>query len=134
VTTLFQIQKKQGDASPVLPYGTLAHWILWVGWLSISLRFVDFTTLSKLLVGGFHQPPPVHQTFNWDLYCFHLVAKAFCYHPLANSTPYNHSNIDSDEVMYYAEGEFMSRKGIDRGSFTIHMRRFATLALFILVQ
>jgi homogentisate 1,2-dioxygenase len=44
----------------------------------------------------------------------------FDYHPLAIPTPYNHSNIDSDEVLFYVDGNFMSRKGIDRGSFTIH--------------
>jgi homogentisate 1,2-dioxygenase len=49
-----------------------------------------------------------------------FVPRKFDYHPLAIPTPYNHSNIDSDEVLYYAEGQFMSRKGIDRGSFTLH--------------
>jgi homogentisate 1,2-dioxygenase len=44
----------------------------------------------------------------------------FDYHPLAIPAPYNHSNIDSDEVLYYAEGNFMSRRGIERGSFTLH--------------
>ena len=44
----------------------------------------------------------------------------FDYHPLSIPAPYNHSNIDSDEVLYYAEGNFMSRKGIERGSFTLH--------------
>ena len=49
-----------------------------------------------------------------------FVPRLFDYHPLAIPAPYNHSNIDSDEVLYYAEGNFMSRKGIGRGSFTLH--------------
>jgi homogentisate 1,2-dioxygenase len=49
-----------------------------------------------------------------------FVPRLFDYHPLSIPAPYNHSNIDSDEVLFYAEGEFMSRKGIDRGSFTLH--------------
>ncbi|HEY9613142.1 MAG TPA: hypothetical protein V6C93_27600, partial [Allocoleopsis sp.] len=44
----------------------------------------------------------------------------FDYHPLAIPAPYNHSNVDSDEVIYYVEGNFMSRKGIERGSITLH--------------
>ncbi len=49
-----------------------------------------------------------------------FVPRLFDYHPQAIPAPYNHSNIDSDEVLYYVEGAFMSRKGIDTGSFTLH--------------
>ena len=49
-----------------------------------------------------------------------FVPRLFDYHPLSIPAPYNHSNIDSDEVLFYAEGDFMSRKGIERGSFTLH--------------
>ena len=49
-----------------------------------------------------------------------FVPRLFDYHPLAIPAPYNHSNVDSDEVLYYVEGDFMSRKGIDRASFTVH--------------
>jgi homogentisate 1,2-dioxygenase len=63
----------------------------------------------------------VHQTFQSGGYVIcSFVPRLFDYHPLAIPAPYNHSNIDSDEVLYYAEGEFMSRKGFDRGSFTLH--------------
>jgi homogentisate 1,2-dioxygenase len=48
------------------------------------------------------------------------VPRLFDYHPLSIPAPYNHSNVDSDEVLYYVEGDFMSRKGIDRASLTIH--------------
>ncbi len=93
----------------------LAGWdgFLWPYAFSIH----DFEPIT----GRIHQPPPVHQTFQaWGFVICSFVPRLFDYHPLAIPAPYNHSNIDSDEVLYYAEGEFMSRKGIDRGSFTLH--------------
>lgn len=91
----------------------------WDGYLyPYALSIHDFEPIT----GRIHQPPPVHQTFQaWGFVICSFVPRLFDYHPLAIPAPYNHSNIDSDEVLYYAEGEFMSRKGIDRGSFTIHM-------------
>ena len=73
------------------------------------------------ITGRIHQPPPAHQTFQAQGFVIcSFVPRLFDYHPLAIPAPYNHSNIDSDEVLYYAEGNFMSRRGIDRGSFTLH--------------
>ena len=73
------------------------------------------------ITGRIHQPPPVHQTFEARGFVVcSFVPRLFDYHPLSVPAPYNHSNIDSDEVLYYAEGDFMSRKGIGRGSFTLH--------------
>jgi homogentisate 1,2-dioxygenase len=73
------------------------------------------------IVGRVHQPPPVHQTFQGDGF----VVCSFCprpydFDPEAVPAPYNHSNVDSDEVLYYASSEFMSRKGIEYGSITHH--------------
>jgi homogentisate 1,2-dioxygenase len=73
------------------------------------------------IVGRVHQPPPVHQTFEGDGF----VVCSFCprpydFDPQAVPAPYNHSNVDSDEVLYYASSEFMSRKGIEFGSITLH--------------
>jgi homogentisate 1,2-dioxygenase len=73
------------------------------------------------IVGRVHQPPPVHQTFEGDGF----VVCSFCprpydFDPDAVPAPYNHSNVDSDEVLYYASSEFMSRKGIEFGSITLH--------------
>jgi homogentisate 1,2-dioxygenase len=73
------------------------------------------------ITGRIHMPPPTHQHFagrNFVICSF--VPRMFDYHPKSIPAPYNHSNIDSDEVLYYAEGDFMSRKGISRGSFTLH--------------
>ena len=90
----------------------------WDGFLyPYALSIHDFEPIT----GRIHQPPPVHQMFqarNFVICSF--VPRLYDYHPLAVTVPYNHSNIDSDEVLYYAEGNFMSRRGIDRGSFTLH--------------
>lgn len=72
-------------------------------------------------VGRFHLPPPTHQTFDSDGF----VVCSFCprpydFDPEAVPAPYNHSNVMSDEVLYYANSEFMSRKGIEYGSITLH--------------
>ncbi|MCY4418391.1 MAG: homogentisate 1,2-dioxygenase [Cytophagales bacterium] len=90
----------------------------WDGFLyPYALSIYDFEPIT----GRVHQPPPVHQTFQANQFVIcSFVPRLFDYHPLAIPTPYNHSNIDSDEVLYYVEGNFMSRKGIDRGSFTLH--------------
>lgn len=73
------------------------------------------------ITGRVHQPPPVHQHFTGHNFVIcSFVPRLFDYHPQGIPAPYNHSNIDSDEVLYYAEGDFMSRRGIDRGSFTLH--------------
>jgi homogentisate 1,2-dioxygenase len=73
------------------------------------------------IIGRIHQPPPVHQTFETDAF----VVCSFCprlydYHPLSIPAPYNHSNIDSDEVLYYVDGDFMSRNDIDAGHISLH--------------
>jgi homogentisate 1,2-dioxygenase len=73
------------------------------------------------IVGRIHQPPPVHQTFQGDGF----VICSFCprpydFDPEAVPAPYAHSNVDSDEVLFYASSEFMSRKGIEYGSVTLH--------------
>jgi homogentisate 1,2-dioxygenase len=72
-------------------------------------------------VGRFHLPPPTHQTFEGDGF----VVCSFCprpydFDPEAVPAPYSHSNVMSDEVLYYANSEFMSRKGIAYGSITLH--------------
>ncbi|MGA7303255.1 MAG: homogentisate 1,2-dioxygenase [Rhodothermales bacterium] len=90
----------------------------WDGYLypwTFNIR--DFEPIT----GRIHQPPPVHQTFaapNFVVCSF--VPRMFDYHPLSIPAPYNHSNIDSDEVLYYVDGDFMSRKGVEVASITEH--------------
>ncbi len=90
----------------------------WDGYLwPFAFNIGDFEPIT----GRVHQPPPVHQTFaarNFVVCSF--VPRKFDYHPLAIPAPYNHSNINSDEVIYYVAGNFMSRRGVGISSFTLH--------------
>ena len=73
------------------------------------------------ITGRVHQPPPVHQTFETDAFVIcSFVPRLYDYHPQAIPAPYNHSNIDSDEVLYYVDGDFMSRNDIDAGHISLH--------------
>ncbi|MDQ3535027.1 MAG: homogentisate 1,2-dioxygenase [Bacteroidota bacterium] len=92
-----------------------------IGWDGFLYPYAFSIHDFEPITGRIHQPPPVHQTFqahNFVICSF--VPRLFDYHPLSIPAPYNHSNIDSDEVLFYVEGNFMSRRGIDRGSFTLH--------------
>ncbi|RKZ12197.1 homogentisate 1,2-dioxygenase [bacterium] len=73
------------------------------------------------IVGRVHQPPPVHQTFEADSFVIcSFVPRLYDFHPEAVPAPYNHSNVMTDEVLYYCNDEFMSRSGIEFGSVTLH--------------
>lgn len=92
-----------------------------VGWDGHLWPFAFNIEDFEPITGRVHQPPPVHQTFDGPGFVVcSFVPRLFDYHPLAIPAPYNHSNVDSDEVLYYVEGDFMSRKGIERASFTVH--------------
>ncbi len=92
-----------------------------VGWDGHLWPFAFNIEDFEPITGRVHQPPPVHQTFDGPGFVLcSFVPRLFDYHPLAIPAPYNHSNVDSDEVLYYVEGEFMSRKGIERASVTVH--------------
>ncbi len=92
----------------------------WDGYLyPYAFNLADFEPIT----GRVHQPPPVHQTFEGP----NFVLCSFCprkldYHPQAEPIPYNHSNIDSDEMMYYVAGNYAARKGIEVASITLHPR------------
>jgi homogentisate 1,2-dioxygenase len=92
-----------------------------VGWDGYYYPWIFSINDFEPIVGRIHQPPPVHQTFQGDGF----VICSFCprpydFDPNAVPAPYNHSNVDSDEVLFYASSEFMSRKGIEYGSITHH--------------
>ena len=92
-----------------------------VGWDGYNFPYGFSIHNFEPITGRVHQPPPVHQTFETGAF----VVCSFCprlydYHPKAIPAPYNHSNIDSDEVLYYVDGDFMSRTGIGPGYISLH--------------
>jgi homogentisate 1,2-dioxygenase len=92
-----------------------------IGWDGCCYPFAFSIHDFEPITGRVHQPPPVHQTFEADNFVVcSFVPRLFDYHPLAIPAPYNHSNIDSDELLYYVDGDFMSRKNVTRGMLTLH--------------
>ena len=92
-----------------------------VGWDGYNYPYAFSIHDFEPITGRVHQPPPVHQTFETPAF----VICSFCprlydYHPESIPAPYNHSNIDSDEVLYYVDGDFMSRNDIEIGQITLH--------------
>ena len=91
------------------------------GWDGFNYPYAFSIHDFEPITGRVHQPPPVHQTFETGAF----VVCSFCprlydYHPESIPAPYNHSNIDSDEVLYYVDGDFMSRNDIDEGHISLH--------------
>jgi homogentisate 1,2-dioxygenase len=92
-----------------------------VGWDGCCYPFAFSIHDFEPITGRVHQPPPVHQTFEGHNYVVcSFCPRLFDYHPQAIPAPYNHSNIDSDELLYYVDGDFMSRKNVTRGMLTLH--------------
>lgn len=92
-----------------------------VGWDGYLFPYAFSIHDFEPITGRIHQPPPVHQTFHADGFVIcSFVPRLFDYHPQGIPAPYNHSNVNSDEVIYYCDGNFMSRKGIDRCDLTLH--------------
>jgi homogentisate 1,2-dioxygenase len=110
--------KKQGM---LYPYHYAYHPFDAIGWDGCHYPYVFSIHDFEPITGRVHQPPPVHQTFeahNFVICSF--VPRLYDYHPKAIPAPYNHSNVDSDEVLYYVDGDFMSRKHVERGMITLH--------------
>ena len=92
-----------------------------VGWDGYYFPWILNINDFEPITGSIHQPPPVHQTFQAKGFVIcSFVSRLFDYHPNAIPAPYPHSNVDSDEVIFYSKGNFMSRKGIAEGSITYH--------------
>ena len=92
-----------------------------VGWDGYYYPWIFNINDFEPIVGSIHQPPPVHQTFSSKSFVVcSFVSRLFDFHPDAIPSPYPHSNVDSDEVIFYSEGDFMSRKGISKESITLH--------------
>jgi homogentisate 1,2-dioxygenase len=92
-----------------------------VGWDGYLYPWVFNIEDFEPITGRIHQPPPVHQTFEGHNFVVcSFVPRLYDYHPEAIPAPYYHSNVNSDELLYYVEGNFMSRKGVKEGSITLH--------------
>ena len=92
-----------------------------IGWDGYNYPYAFSIHDFEPITGRIHQPPPVHQTFE----AHNFVVCSFCprlydYHPKSIPAPYNHSNIDSDEVLYYVDGDFMSRNHVEKGYISLH--------------
>jgi homogentisate 1,2-dioxygenase len=92
-----------------------------VGWDGFCYPYAFNVADYAPITGKLHQPPPVHAVFEAPGAAFCVfVPRLFDYHPLAIPVPYNHSSVDCDEVIYYVNGNFMSRRGVEQGSVTLH--------------
>lgn len=92
-----------------------------VGWDGYCYPYAFNLSEFAPITGKLHQPPPAHATFEAPGAAFcAFVPRLFDYHPLAIPVPYNHSSVDCDEVLYYVSGNFMSRRGVEEGSITLH--------------
>lgn len=103
------------------PYIYTYHPFDVIGWDGYNYAFGFSIHNFEPITGRVHQPPPVHQTFQTRGFVVcSFVPRLFDYHPLAIPAPYHHSNVDSDELLYYVDGDFMSRKNVERGMMTLH--------------
>jgi homogentisate 1,2-dioxygenase len=100
-------------------YGT--HPFDVAGWDGYNYPYAFSIHDFEPITGRVHLPPPIHQTFETDAFVIcSFVPRLYDYHPEAIPAPYNHSNVDSDEVLYYVDGDFMSRNNIQKGQITLH--------------
>lgn len=105
----------------IFPYHYQTHPFDVIGWDGFHFPFALSIHDFEPITGRVHQPPPVHQTFETPTFVMcAFVPRLYDYHPDAIPAPYNHSNVDSDEVLYYVDGEFMSRKHVEKGMITLH--------------
>ena len=102
-------------------YTYLHHPFDVIGWDGYYYPYAFNISDFMPITGKIHQPPPVHQTFQSKSFVVcSFVPRLFDYHPNSIPAPYAHSNIDSDEIIYYVDGDFMSRKGVKKESITYH--------------
>lgn len=110
--------KKKGM---MFPYVYANHPFDVVGWDGYHYPYAFSIHNFEPITGRIHMPPPVHQTFeSRNFVVCSFVPRLYDYHPQAIPAPYHHSNIDSDEILYYVDGDFMSRNNISKGQLTLH--------------
>ncbi len=110
--------KKQGDIIEMI---YASHPFDVIGYDGYNYPYAFSIHDFEPITGRIHQPPPVHQTFETDAFVVcSFVPRMYDYHPQSIPAPYNHSNIDSDEVLYYVDGDFMSRNNVEAGHISLH--------------
>ena len=114
---LIQIKKR----GLIYPYVYGNHPFDLVGWDGYCYPYAFSIFNFEPITGRIHMPPPIHQTFQGKNFVIcSFVPRLYDYHPDAIPAPYHHSNIDSDELLYYVDGDFMSRNNIQKGQITLH--------------
>lgn len=115
----FKVYIKKQDM--MYPYIYATHPFDLVGWDGCHYPYAISIHDFEPLTGRIHMPPPIHQQFEADGFVVcSFVPRLYDYHPDAIPAPYHHSNIDSDEILYYVDGDFMSRNNIRKGQLTLH--------------
>lgn len=112
------LSKKQGV---LWEYTHANHPFDVVGWDGFSYPYAFSIHDFEPITGRIHLPPPIHQ--QWEAAGFvvcSFVPRMYDYHPKAIPAPYHHSNVDSEEILYYVDGDFMSRNNIQKGQLTLH--------------
>ncbi|MFI5148170.1 MAG: homogentisate 1,2-dioxygenase [Bacteroidia bacterium] len=124
----FETHDKQGDFKILIkkrgliyPYTYATHPFDLVGWDGYNYPYGFSIFNFEPITGRIHMPPPIHQQFEGrNFVVCSFVPRLYDYHPDAIPAPYHHSNVDADEILYYVDGDFMSRNNISAGQFTLH--------------
>ncbi len=115
----FKVMIKKQDM--IYPYTYVNHPFDAIGWDGYQYPYGFSIHNYEPITGRVHMPPPIHQTFEGHNFVVcSFVPRLYDYHPLSIPAPYHHSNVDSDEVLYYVDGDFMSRKHVERGMISLH--------------
>ncbi len=115
----FKVLIKKQDL--IYPYIYATHPFDAIGWDGYQFPYGFSIHNYEPITGRVHMPPPIHQTFEGHNFVVcSFVPRLYDYHPQSIPAPYNHSNVDSDEVLYYVDGDFMSRKHVERGMISLH--------------
>ncbi len=115
----FKVMIKKQDL--IYPFIYATHPFDAIGWDGYQYPYGFSIHNYEPITGRVHMPPPIHQTFEGHNFVIcSFVPRLYDYHPQSIPAPYNHSNVDSDEVLYYVDGDFMSRKHVERGMISLH--------------
>ena len=115
----FVVKTKKENVLHEVVYAT--HPFDVVGWDGYNFPYAFSIHNFEPITGRIHLPPPIHQNFEGHNFVIcSFVPRLYDYHPQAVPAPYNHSNIDSDEMLYYVDGDFMSRNHVEKGYISLH--------------